>query len=269
MLSEKEFIQEGYKRDPNTIKFWSILIALVMLLIYAANYFAEELKVNVWKISPFLRVTNREFSLFLWQHPHLMRVHAKNKIGYLSGFQYLHKINMDLETSEEYVTVPPNVLFLYHAWNRLISSHLPSRPILIEEFKEFLRLSIEWHPNNWPMAPEGYLKVVEDLDNFEKNSYRLSVSELPLEVRKAFYGWKNYFKEGDAINSLNITGHQVKVFLEKYPNFQINYWEKLYPNYLFTLNENDDIIPKNQIPSFLLVALYNDAFYNDLTNPSE
>lgn len=262
MLSEKEFIQEGYKRDPYTFKFWSFLIALAILLIYSAAYLAEELKVNVWKTSPFLRVTNREFSLFLWQHPHLMRVHAKNKIGYLPGFQYLHKINLDLETSEEYVTVPPNVLFLYHTWNRLLGSYLPSRVILVEEFKEFLKLSIEWHPSNWLKAPKNYLKLVQDLDNFDKSSNLLS--ELPFEVKQAFYGWKNYFKEGDAINALNPTGYQVKAFLERYPNFQKNYWEKLYPNYLLNFDENSDSIPKNQIPSFLLVA-----FYNDLTNPSE
>ena len=269
MLSEKQFIQEGYKRDPYPFRFWSVLIALAILLIYGAAHFAEELKVNTWKTSPFLRITNREFSLFLWQHPHLMRPHAKNKIGYLPGFQYLHKINMDIETAEEYVTVPPNVLFLYHTWNRLLGSYLPSRAILVDEFKEFLTLSIEWHPNNWLNAPKDYLRLVQDLDNLDKSSSLLSVSELPFKVRQAFYGWKNYFKEGEAINSLNLTRQIVKAFLEKNPNFQKNYWEKIYPNYLLTFDENFDIIPKNQIPSFLLSALYNDAFYTDLTNPSE
>jgi len=269
VLSEKQFIQEAYKRDPYPFRFWSVLIALSIFLIYGAAQSAEDLKVNVWKMSPFLRVSNREFSLFLWQHPHLMRPHAKNKIGYLPGFQYLHKINMDIETAEEYVAVPPNVLFLYHTWNRLLKGYLPSRAIFVEEFKEFLTLSNEWHPSNWIKAPKKYFKLVQDLDNLDKSLNLVSFSELPFDVRQAFYGWKNYFKEGEAINSLRLTGQQVKAFLEKNPNFKKNYWEKIYPNYLITFDGNFDIIPRNQIPSFLLSALYNDALYFDLTNPSE
>lgn len=249
-LLENHFIHEEYRKDPYPLKFWSLFVTLSLILIYAVSYFAEDLKVQTWQQNPFLRVTNREFSLFLWQNPEHMRVHAKSKIGYLPGFQYLHKINMDVETSENAVTVPPDILFLYHTWNRLVGSYSYDRKISVIELKEFLNLVDEWRPENWQDAPKEYGELVQFLHSLEVDVDLDIKSKVPFEVRQAFYGWKNYFKEGEAINAFKPTALQMEVFLEKYPNYTKNYWKNIYPDYL-----------DGRVPSFVLVALYNE--YND------
>lgn len=265
-LQEKNFIREGYGENSYPFKFWAILVAFAIILIYGASYKANNLVSEQQLSSPFLRVTNRQFSLFLWQHPQFMRVHAKNKIGYLPGFQYLHKVNMELEFSEEYVVVPPGTLYLYHTWNRLNSSYLPSRPILYHEFKEFLNALSEWQPKNWILAPKEYVDLSNGLNELKnQNMETLSLNQLPFEIRQAFFGWKNYFKEGDAINAFNPDYLQMEEFLKIHPNYARNYWQNIllesHPNYLKSFTEGNydkhATIPKDEIAPFLRVAIYN------------
>lgn len=258
-LYEESFIQEEYVKRPFFFWISAVFSALLIVLISIASYFADELKSTQFQISPFLQVTNREFSLFLWQHPHLMRVHAKNKIGYLTGFQYLHKVNMELALTDEYVTVPPSILFLYHAWKLLVSSYVPEKSISPIEFKEFLKLMEEWQPNNWQAAPKDYVDLVS---NIEKQDIQV-IKNLPFEVRHAFFGWKNYFKEGEAINAFTPTVKMVNEFLMRFPNYARNYWQNILidecPNYLKSLQGtmSDALVPVDEIPPFLRVALYN------------
>lgn len=261
-LQEQDFILEGHKENSYSFRFWSVLVALAMLFIYAGAYKSNQILSDQFHNHSFLQITNRQFSLFLWQHPQYMRVHAKNKIGYLTGFQYLHKVNMELEFSEEAVVVPPDTLFLYHTWKRLLQSYLPIRTVSFLEFKEFLNALEEWQPKNWTMAPKKYVELTEELESFKNTHLE---TELPFDVLQAFYGWKNYFKEGEAINAFNPTFLEMEDFLKTYPNYARNYWQNIvqesHPNYLLSISQGSydkaDYVPRNEITPFLRVAIYN------------
>lgn len=265
-LQEKNFIAENYRLNPYPLIFSGLIVAVSIALIQTGAYLAERKVSKQLTHSPFLRVTNREFSSFLWHYPQFMRVHAKNKIGYLPGFQYLHKINMELEFSENEVIAPPNVLFFYHTWKRLVSFYEIQRPIFLDEFKEFLSHLDEWQPKNWLAAPKEYdlfISSLHELKNF--NLVSLSENELPKQVRQAFYGWKNYFKEGVAINAFNPSFLQLDEFLKQHTNYKRNYWINIisdeYPNYLKTYSKGEfeinAIVPREEIAPFLRLALYN------------
>ncbi len=265
-LQEKNFIAEKYCLNPYPFIFSAVLVALSIALIQAGAFLAENKVSMQLSKSPFLKVTNREFSLFLWHHPHFMRVHAKNKIGYLPGFQYLHRVNMELEFSENEVIVPPSTLFVYHMWKRLLSSYQISRPIMTNEFIEFLSHLDEWQPKNWLSAPKEYKILIKGLYGLKNSNLEsLSLNELPLVVRQAFYGWKNYFKEGDAINAFNPSFLQLEEFLKNHPHYARNYWINIisteYPDYLKIYSEGiyekNAEVPREEIAPFLRLALYN------------
>lgn len=255
MLEESYFIQKECCKK--TYSFWicACFSFILILGVITFDAWATSKLDSQQQHSSFFYVTNREISLFLWHHPHLMRVHAKNKIGYLPGFQYLHKINMEPGFTEKICIVPPNVLFLYHTWKRLISSYLPKRKIDPQEFKEFLNCLEEWQPHHWEKAPKHYAWLINN-QNF---------NQLPFEVLQAFYGWKNYYKEGEIINAFKPTFSQLKSFLEEYPQFARHYWKHIlsdeFPNYLKTFAEGNfnlfHLVPSEEIAPFLKVALYN------------
>ncbi len=221
---------------------------------------------------PFLEVTNRELSVFLWQYPGFMRYFAKNKSSYLPGFQYANKQTLDLKSTEDYVIAPPEILFLYHTWKRLISSYTFNLPITPAEFSEFLNKVEEWQPKYWPGASKEYIKLIDDR-SYEKveDLQFLTEAVCPTIVRQAFLGWKNYYKEGDAINAVSPTYSQIEKFLKLYPNYARNFWRNIQEvdgkevageHYLeSTIGEikksKDDIFPKEQLAPFLKVALYN------------
>jgi len=218
------------------------------------------------KSNPFLQVTNRQFSLFLWQFPEYMRVNATQKAGYLPGFQYQSKISLVLGSADDYVSAPPELLFLYHTWHRLISSEFIARPIPLNEFREFLDYEEEWQPQNWPAAPSGYVHLTQTLESSTQADLRaLPIAILPQEVRVAFQGWKNYFKEGYLINQTKPTFAEMEGFLKSNPNYARNYWRNIvldsYPNYLKTLSlgsfDPNAIISKDEIAPFLRVAFFN------------
>jgi hypothetical protein len=265
-LSEKNFIHEGYSQNPSLLWIWLALVAIVACLFSGfSSWFEKRVEAEI-KAKPFLEVTNREMSLFLWQNPTFMRSHAKNKAGYLIGFKYMEKETMELNSTEDFVVAPPDLLFLYHTWHRLVGLDYIPKPIPLAEFKEFIGAVEEWQPQHWPKAPKAYAEFLDELSTSTIQDLQ-SVSEelFPREVRQAFQGWKNYFKEGDTINHLIPTYAQVGNFLANHPFYARNCWRNIHDlageKYLETLTlghfSPNDLVPDEQLPPFLKVALYN------------
>lgn len=266
-LPEKDFIHEPDGKYPFWL--WLFFSAIVACLLWGSLSWFQGVEAKVVKDSPFLQVTNRQMSLFLWQFPEYMRVNRPDKSVYMPGFDYQNKISIIPGFADEVVKAPPEILFMYHTWQRLIGKTYFPRPISAKEFEEFLNYAEEWKPRNWPAAPKEYadfLNGFPTVTNVE-NLQNLTVKQLPLEVRMAFQGWKNYFKEGDAILALNPTYEQVSRFLESSSKFNRNYWRNLIshvkPKYLEAFLNQDvadkgrDIVPKDQLADFMKVALYN------------
>lgn len=265
-LSEKKFIQDDIPKNPIPFLFWGFLLTLIIVLIWGGELWYANFRSQQLALNPFLRVTNRELSLFLWQNSSYMRPHARSKSGYLPGFQYINSVGMDLESADSYAIAPPELLFLYHTWNRLLKKEFTPRPILISEFEEFLEYLKEWNPQNWPQAPKEYIKLLRDLPKMrEENLLTLPLISVPIEVQMAFQGWKNYFKEGPSINKIRPLYKEIKAFMESHPHYARNYWRNIVskesPNYLKSLTNNafdpDAIFPNDELTVFLKVALYN------------
>ena len=73
-LSEKDFIQNGWSIRSLPFWLWIALTAVAASLIWGGgNWFGGYLQKEK-KQDPFLEVTNREFSVFLWQFPNFMRM---------------------------------------------------------------------------------------------------------------------------------------------------------------------------------------------------
>jgi len=265
-LQEKDFTQDSLRKNPFPFWIWLVILTSLIAIFWGSgNWYSNFINQEVAK-SPFLQLTNRQFSIFLWQFPEYMRINAKSKQGYLTGFQYQeNKINMVLSDADKYVVAPPDLLFLYHTWQRLISQEFTPRAIPSDEFKEFLAYAEEWQPRYWPEAPKPYVALVQDL---AKNASVQDLNEqsediLPILVRQSFQGWKNYFKEGDAINSINPTYAEMQQFIKEKPHYARNYWRNIvevqYPMYLKSIKQQkqNDIMPRNEIAPFLRVAYYN------------
>lgn len=266
-LSEKDFIQDNRSKNNLPYWLWGILFTMVVALIWGGSaWFNQKLNREV-ETNPFLQVTNRQFSIFLWQFPEYMRVNSKTgKTGYLPGFQYINSLAIEPGMADTFVEAPPELLFLYHTWNRLLSPEFISLPIQLSEFKEFLLYAPEWQPKNWPAAPLDYANFANTLlQSKEINPGVLPDVEAPKEVLQAFQGWKNFFKEGEAINRISPTYAQMAAFLNASPNYARNFWRNIvhdnYPKYLLSLSKGDYSptvsIPKNELAPFLKVAFYN------------
>lgn len=254
-LDEKDFIQEEYGKDPTPFWIWSFIVLLITALVWGIMLWYNHTMSQGAEQNRFLQVTNREFSLFLWQNPHHMRVHAKNKGGYLPGFHYLEKVGMDVSALQDYVSAPSEILFLYHAWERLLGDVVFKRPIPTDQFAEFLNHAEEWQPKYWTAAPRGYAELVE-------SDYAGDLQDrLPVEVKQAFIGWCNFFKEGEQINQKEWTYADLERVLALYPGYRRNLWCHLEPNYLKSYpGQMEELIPANEITPFLRVALYNTSF---------
>ncbi|NGX42833.1 MAG: hypothetical protein K940chlam7_01121 [Chlamydiae bacterium] len=261
-LQEKDYIYERKQKDPFPLWLWiTILVGIIALLWIGGSRLVQQVEQKV-ETSPFLRVTNRKMSLFLWQNTEHMRSHTKRKTGYMPGFYSDRRVTPKVETADRFVSAPPEVIFLYQTWERLLSQYVFPRPISTPEFQEFLRDDEQWQPENWSEAPEEYKYLVQELNILEiENLQTLPEETLPKEVRNAFIGWKNYFREGSRINRQVITVEGIRKFLEEYPNYSRNYWRNIYPNYLESLlNKNVDpttTVPDHELTSFLRAAYYN------------
>lgn len=260
-LPEKDFIHEGYSKNPFPLWLWLFLLTtLVALLWGVGNWYSGKINLLL-NASPFLQVTNRDMSLFLWQNPEFMRVNVKEKNAYLPAFNYVDKVTVDVADADHYVVAPPELLFRYHTWNRLVSKEFTERPIPLKQFLDFLSYAQEWHPMYWQGAPIAYMRMVEGLSKSDvQDLSTLSQQEMPMQVRMAFQGWQNYFNEGDAINTLEVSQKQMRQFLEGHPHYARNYWRNIVadtsPNYIMNIS-GDGIIPKGDITSFLRVAVFN------------
>ncbi len=270
-LSEKDFIQNGWKWTSLPFWLWLFLLSSILLLILGTQGWYKGFILKEEKSEPFLEVTNREFSLFLWQFPNFMRVNTRGGMGYLSGF-YVDRENFNPAKAEEFVSAPPELIFLYHTWSRLLRPESITRPISPEEFQTFLEKIPEWEPENWKKAPVDYVQLVNSKHYLEiKDLQTLPLPTLPLDVRLAFQGWKNYFYEGSEINQINPTFSEVEKFLVEYPHYSRNYWRNIEyvhghkvagPEYLKTLLNKGSIVPEEKFPAeelapFLKMALFN------------
>lgn len=265
-LSEKDFINEGYAKNPLPLWLWFALLAIFACLVWGFTSWFQGLMEKDIKFKPFLEVTNREMSLFLWQNPSFMRSHSKTKTGYLTGFKYGDKDTLELSNTEDFVVAPPDLLFLYHTWKRLVGADYIARPIPRGEFVEFLNIVEEWQPKYWVKAPKPYIEFVESLSTSNiKDLQAISTTVFPIVVRQAFQGWKNYFREGESINQFQPTYADVQAFLADHPYYARNYWRNIqamagqHDLEILTLGkfEAADTIPSDQVPPFLKVALFN------------
>jgi hypothetical protein len=255
VLEEKDFISETRPIGGWRIWLGLALVALAFLLfVYGASWLSAKTHERVEK-APFLQVTNRQFSLFLWQNPEFMRANRKKKSGYLQGFHLQPKVTPKPEQAEQWVSSPPDILFLYHAWKRLLADERVARPVTAEEFLEFYNDAEEWQLQYWVEAPQGYHALIAELPDLRG----LDVQDrLPDEVIRAYVGWRNYYYEGELINRASYTVEQIREFLISHPNYASSYWRHAYSDYLLSLNMPAETpIPQHEIPSFLKVALFN------------
>lgn len=269
-LSEKDFIRNGWSLTSLPFWLWIFLMAVLASLLWGGKGWYDNFLRKEVSHDPFLEVTNREFSIFLWQFPSFLRVNVNKKSGYLPGFLSTNE-NFEIASAEEYVSAPPDLIFLYHTWNRLLSDDYIARKIIPSEFDDFLLQLPEWNPTNWKNAPEGYRQLIEKKSYAKvENLQTLPESDLPIVVRKAFLGWKNYFLEGPRINEIKPTFAQIKTFLDQHPHYARNFWRNIEfihgqevagPKYLDALLREtfipDAIFPKEQLAPFLKVALFN------------
>lgn len=255
-LKDEDLIQEKFSRNPRPFFTWLIILVILFLAIIGIQWGLKELLQEKLCESPFHRVTNREFSLFLWQNPEFMRAHVKKKSGYLPDFQYLNKVSVEPTHGDDFVSAPPKILFLYHTWNRQIGDLYIPRPISPKEFGEFLEYAEEWKPKYWDDAPKDYVKLVNHLSTATGDLN----DRLPLQAKQAFEGWKNYTQEGEVIQDIRPTYAEMRAFIKKYPIYARNYWKNLVSlDYLKSLPDGkpEDQMPKNELAAFLKVALYN------------
>ncbi|WP_052354860.1 hypothetical protein [Candidatus Protochlamydia sp. R18] len=277
LLTEGDFIQEGQPLGLRSLPIWLwiVLATMVISLIWGSMNWYQGVMQQEKKAEPFLDVTNREFSVFLWQFPSFLRANALKKTAYLPGFQTT-KETLVLNEADNFVSAPPDLLFLYHTWNRLLASESNLRPINPKEFSDFLNQVEEWQPKFWKKAPKEYVQLIDNKEYEQtQNLQTLSVSQLPVLVRQAFQGWKNYYQEGPQINALAPTIAQVQAFLESHPHYKRNFWrniqqvagqEVVRSDYLFLLTQAgfnpEEAFPTDQLAPFLKVAMFNAAQVN-------
>lgn len=151
--------------------------------------------------NPFLQVTNREFSLFLWQFPEYMRANVSGKVGYLPGFKFEGNFEIESGQEDDYVSAPSEVLYLYHAWKQLLWNQGPDinadtfftkgelvnriRPTY-GKMRQFLEKYPHYRPNYWYNFDRNYLSSLESgfYDDF------IPDLEIPSFLKAA------YFREG-------------------------------------------------------------------------
>ncbi len=114
-------------------------------------------------------------------------------------------------------------------------------------------------------SPEGYVKLIGSRDYIKiENLQTLQENVLPLVVRQAFLGWKNYFIEGSKINDLKPTFSQIQEFLNQYPHYARQYWRNIqeanqqkvaglsYLNaFVYKTFIPDAVVPKKSYPPLL------------------
>lgn len=265
-LPEDEFFAEKYGKDPFPLWLWFFVVVTIAAVSWGSySWWSQKRNIEI-SGKPFLQVTNRDFSLFLWQFPQYMRVKAASKTGYLPAFQELGGVGVTVAEADDWVQANQEVLFLYHTWDRLLKEEYYPRTIPVEEFKQFLQQTQVWNPANWEKAPQPYKELIARLPSMKQATLdSASNAELPLDVRLAFQGWRNYFKEGKEIDAVSPTYDELLSFLAVSPHYERNYWRNILiegrPDYLKSIETGDydpeAKVPEEELSGFLKVAFYN------------
>ena len=250
--TERDFIPRKWHEHPSFI--WILLFVLVGVWALFGIFGKWESLITREKRKelPFFQVTKRNFSLFLFQNTELLRAKRFKRFGTMARITSLDEVNFIPPKADEFIVAPPDILFRYHVWDRLLGESLAPRPIPGAEFKLFLKDNPDWKPDNWPGATEDYRQVVKDLGN-----ENLPLSKVPAEVQFAFQGWKNFFEEWALIQEVEPTKVEMEKFLGDHPRYGRSYWRNIlseeYPEYLKDL----DVLSAEEMPDFLKVGLYN------------
>lgn len=253
-LSEKDFIQESYGKDPYPMWIWLGVLLLIVAALWSGNQWYRGYLQRQVEANPFLQVTNREMSLFLWQFPEHMRSRQGSKARYMPGFDKEQGAKMEIANTEEYVVAPPEVLFLYHHWKRVIGMARFVDEVSLEALTPFLEALPEWHPHQWEAAPASYRRAVVEGEE------RIA---LPLEVAQAYIGWLSYFQLGQQINGHRPTYGDARSLLEDYPGYARGFWRNMVidivPDYLQGVETAADetLVPPEEMAGFLRLALYH------------
>ena len=158
---KKTLSMRAIRRILGTIWLWLVIVMAVVLVMWGGREWFQNYLQEVKEERPFLDVTNRQISLFLWENPEYMRANVSSKSSYLPGFQYMESsVAMEPGAAEQLVQAPPEVLFRYHTWSRLVRDEATSRAIPEAEFVQFLDYAEEWRPKSWPTAPKGYRDLI-------------------------------------------------------------------------------------------------------------
>ncbi|MCB1149498.1 MAG: hypothetical protein KDK48_04970 [Chlamydiia bacterium] len=260
-IKDDQLINEGFRKNPKPLFKGVLILALLFLAILGIQWGLKRTLAERVADSPFNRVTNREMAVFLWQNPEFMRVNSKTKSGYLPGFQYLDSVAAEPELAGEFVVAPPEVLFLYHTWKRQIGGYDFRERIEPAQFLKFLEYDPIWTPENWNEAPKRYVEMVSHLsEDSPINMTDLPHAVLPLMVRQAFVGWNNFFHNGNAIRTLQITRKEMQEFLEVYPYYSRPFWQNIVgEQYLRSLESGPqaELLPQDELNGFLKQAFFN------------
>ena len=263
-LQEKDFIQEPTKGGQGPLIFF-LFILFIVAIGWGIGSWRKKTIGQKKRENILLQVSNRDFSIFLWENPQFMRPNKRLGSYYLEDFDGKDKIHLNFLKADKWVQVSHEVLFIYHTWKRLVGQYNYRAPISPFEFKNFVNDCPEWRSINWPNAPKEYKKILMDEKFlYINNLQELSYLELPLKVRKAFLGLKAFYKEGEAINTQEITYGSLRGFLRVYPNFSRNLWlgiyEQDYPNYLLDVDKahisDYEIVPYDHLSPLLRFAFY-------------
>lgn len=258
------------KNKNSNLQLWVFLVlfcAVFGLLWFSACFHTKILSERINR-SFFYKVSNRDFSLFLWQNPEFMRANAYNKLGYLPHFNTDQGVQVIPELADQHVSVPSDVLYRYHIWKLLLGKSLANRPINVTEFKNFLRNNPEWYPQYWSKSTPAYKQFIDHLDSLiDVDLQNYSYKAFPLKVRMAFQGWKNYFFEWDDIKEVRPTIEQMKTFLEEHPGYKRCLWRNLLlsdkPDYLKPFwgcrspPSSNDSLNDDELSNFLKAGFYN------------
>lgn len=250
-IKDDELIQESYGKNPKPFWIWFGVLALFILGFLGIQWGLKEALEEKICESPFSRVTNREMSVFVWQNPEFMRANQKRKQGYMPAFQYLGKVSLEPELADSWVVAPPEVLFAYHTWNRILGGVWIPTPIEASEFREFLEYAEEWQPQNWDDAPRDYLEALQIKEGD-------IADRLPREVRLAFQGWQDFFKNGAAIQAVSPTYEELKAFLTKYPQYERSLWKNIVGDE-YLKGEGSGFVPQDHLKGFLKAAFFHSS----------
>jgi hypothetical protein len=263
-LMEKDFISEkGLKKSSKpTFQYLLLVIAVIALTWWWVSFKQNWIASNNQE---FGKVTNREFSLFLWQNPEYTRRLAYEKDHHLTQFSKDGGVHIVKNHAEDIVEAPPSLVYNYYYWKKFAGDIDFSREIERDFFYSFLESCPEWLPENWNNAPKSYSKISESLLQLSSKEFKELQQTLPDNLRQAFFGWLNYYHEGNLINAVAPSYEEVQSFLKEHPNLKRNIWKNLLleqaPNYLQSALDSsidkEKLYPQGEMTSLFKLLYFN------------